>query len=413
MDNQKDIIKFQCPNHQIVYKIICNQCNKLMCSKCCSDHTDDHSKYYDHIDLIKQSLNNLSIGDIDNNNNTSEHSSNNNNNIKDRLSRLWTKLQSSTTQYQSLESTENEITQHFRHLHDYLIAEEQRLKKPIINSKDIIFNQMDIDINELKHLVNLININNNNNSNNDKDSKEYNNDDPSTNKDITERYQTPTIMESIRLCKTLESFIQENSDSLFDCQGDAISISDQLSYYDNDTDSMILDTIYKYNQQLKSSGTSSAGDYEQAIDTLYKFIVNKGNMNQFRDLYEQTCQLHCASIKTMAIQKSTYLFSTFGKSATIIDISNRDNVTINDTLLNFDSYFTYASIVAVGDIVFIFGGYSQPNKFLRFSMTTKRIDIISDIEVIEGAYGSTGSTFTQWILRNTIKWRTKTVAIYC
>ncbi|EFA82059.1 hypothetical protein PPL_04964 [Heterostelium album PN500] len=98
------------------------------------------------------------------NNHINSDSTNNNNidinnfisQINNKIKSLWESLRSSTFRYQELSTTENDIKQHFEQLHQYLIIEEKKLNKDIINDKHTITNQIDNNINHLKYLINIM-----------------------------------------------------------------------------------------------------------------------------------------------------------------------------------------------------------------------------------------------------------------
>ncbi|EFA82114.1 hypothetical protein PPL_05019 [Heterostelium album PN500] len=202
----------KCLNHQRSHKFICYQCNCLMCSKCVSIHSKDHPDHFDqweHIDDIKHSLSTLKLDDIidtpttttTNNNDGTKNNSNNSNHISqinNKLKYLWESLRSSTTLYQALSTTENEIKQHFEQLHQYLIIEEHKLQRDIVNYKHTITDQIDNNVMNLKYLVNIINIFNKLNSNNDiNNDTNSSSDEQPTIEDTKTLYSTTTIMESI------------------------------------------------------------------------------------------------------------------------------------------------------------------------------------------------------------------------
>ncbi|EFA78817.1 hypothetical protein PPL_08281 [Heterostelium album PN500] len=175
---------------------------------------------------------------------------------------VWESLKSSTSRYQSLSSTENEISKFFEKLHQYLIIEEHKLKKDIINEKDIIINQIDNNINHLKYLVQIININNKlNNSNNDDSSSDNEDniyassnsyDNQSIVTDTIEQYSTTTIMESILTSSTLKSFITDNNQTLFNEHHDPFNFDELIKQHNNDSSSLLLDIINKYKNQITS-----------------------------------------------------------------------------------------------------------------------------------------------------------------
>ncbi|EFA82080.1 hypothetical protein PPL_04985 [Heterostelium album PN500] len=255
----------KCLNHQKSHEFICYQCNCLMCSKCIFIHSKDHPDHFDqceHIDDIKHSLSTLKLDDIIDTTTTNNHinneNKNNNNNefrfksqINNKLKYLWESLRSSTSRYQSLSTTENDIKQHFEQLHQYLIREEHKLQRDIINDKHTITNQIDNNLMNLKYLINIIKLFNklNNNENNS-------NEDTSNIPDTTTLYSTTTIMESITTSSSLQSFINHNNQTLFNEYNNYFNIDSLLKQHSSDSSSILLDIIHKYNNQFNESTTT-------------------------------------------------------------------------------------------------------------------------------------------------------------
>ncbi|EFA82476.1 hypothetical protein PPL_04901 [Heterostelium album PN500] len=402
----------KCLNHQRSLEFICYQCNSLMCSRCITGHNKDHPDHAnqcEHIDDIKDSLSTLKLDDIiysntttinnhinnDSTNNDSVKNSNNNNNshsyINNKLKSLWESLRSSTTRYQSLSTTENDIKQHFEQLHQYLIREEHKLQRDIINDKQTITNQIDNNIINLKYLLNIImlfnKLNNNNNNNNS-------NEDTSVIEDTTTLYST-TIMESITTSSSLQSFINHNNQTLFNEHNfkynNYFNIDELLKQHDNDLTSLLLDIIHKYNNQFNESTTNT--DNNNLTLSSYKLSIKQPDFNQLDSIIEQSIKLDriesTESINTTTKNnndnKQSYIFTTHqSRGATLINTSN--NYSIEE--LEFDYQFTYttSSIISIGEYIYVFGGIENEWKWIKFSIRSKSIEHIGDIEGIKGDY---------------------------
>ncbi|EFA82479.1 hypothetical protein PPL_04904 [Heterostelium album PN500] len=265
----------KCLVHQRSHEFICYQCNSLICSRCITGHNKDHPDHSDqceHIDDIKHSLITLKLDDItdititttnnhinndrtDNNNNNLYNSINFHSQINNKLKSLWGSLRSSTSRYQRLSTTENDIKQHFEQLHQYLIIEEHKLQRDIINDKHTITNQIDNNINHLKYLLNIINVFNKLNSNNSNNNDNSSCDDQSDIEDATSLYSTTTIMESITTSSSLQSFINHNNQTLFNEHNfkynNYFNIDELLKQNSSDSTSLLLDIIHKYNNQFQ------------------------------------------------------------------------------------------------------------------------------------------------------------------
>ncbi|EFA79832.1 hypothetical protein PPL_06651 [Heterostelium album PN500] len=338
-----------------------------MCSRCTTIHNNkhpDHVNQYDHIDDIRQSLNTLYLSILDfvnSDNNIKDNSSgnnvndisikddrniNNNNNdmpveskINFTINSIWESLRSSTSVYDSLTTAENEIKQYFEQIHTFLINEEHRLKKPIINQKDAIIDQIDNNINHLKHLINMININNNiehacgNGNDNDVD----NTDTPVKIPDITDLYSTTTIMNSI-------AFII-------------------------------------YNIQFRPA-TSSLSTHTPAS---YELSIKRPDFEQLKLTLEQSIQLERIESSTSTTENENitqYIFSTHHKNgATLINLQNN-----SIEQFEIDYSFHRTSIVSVGEDIYTFGGYDNQTKWMKFSMKSKSVALIGEMEGIDGGF---------------------------
>ncbi|EFA79658.1 hypothetical protein PPL_07517 [Heterostelium album PN500] len=145
-----------CGIHNKSLKFICYDCNVLMCSVCSPKHSG-HS--YDHINNIKSNIN------IHNNEDSTSFASNNqlnNNNaigmkdIQRSIQTTFDSLKSKVVEYEQLQQTEQEIESKFKELHEFLVVEEHRLKKPIIDNKQQLEQQIDKQIKIMKSLNTFI-----------------------------------------------------------------------------------------------------------------------------------------------------------------------------------------------------------------------------------------------------------------
>ncbi|EFA82081.1 hypothetical protein PPL_04986 [Heterostelium album PN500] len=83
--------------------------------------------------------------------------------------------------------------------------------------------------------------------------------------------------------------------------------------------------------------------------------------------------------------KQSYIFITHQlKGATLINTSN--NYSVEHLQLDYQFINTYSAIVSIGEYIYIFGGLTNENKWIKISMKSKSIEHIGDIEGIEGDY---------------------------
>ncbi|EFA76705.1 putative RNA helicase [Heterostelium album PN500] len=428
----------KCTTHKRSIEIICYQCNKLMCSACLIIHNKqfkDHTDSCDHIEYIKQSLSNYSFSNSNNNGADDNDNQDEESNccIKTRISDIWSKLKDATTNCKSLETTEAEISAHFAKLHEFLVVEEHKLKKPIVSDLLSLTQQIETNIDELKYLSNLITLNQKiNNSNNNSNSSATSSSSTTTTKAIldiySEVYSTKEIIKSLVDSESLQSFIQSNIDTLFNHENNSqFNLNDLQSQYGSNTDFMILDLLFKFNDQFKvianDSNSSNNNNNNNCSLTVYndntdnntnnnnnqpnqsskfdyRLITNPINNNLLSTLINQSIGLTSpksssstspttttTSTTTNPVQKQ-YLFTTHtNKGATLISLSdllnnnnNNNNITpVEEMKFKIGFYGTFSAMVTIGEYIYIFGGRGQPHKYHRYSIKSKSIDIASDI----------------------------------
>ncbi|EFA82048.1 hypothetical protein PPL_04953 [Heterostelium album PN500] len=292
---------------------------------------------------------------------------------------------------------ENDIKQHFEQLHQYLIIEEHKLQRDIINDKHTITNQIDKNIMNLKYLINIIilfnKLNNNNNSSDNNSNGIINNEDTSIIPDTTTLYSTTTIMESITTSSSLQSFINHNNQTLFnDKNNNYFNIDELIKQHSSDSSSILLDIIHKYNNQFNESTTNT--DDNNLTLSSYKLTIKQPDFNQLNSIIEQSIKLDniesTESINTTTTtnnndNKQSYIFTTHqSKGATLINTSN--NNSIEELKFDYQFDFIYSAIVSIGEYIYIFGGYTNENKWIKISIRSKSIEHIGDIEGIKGDY---------------------------
>ncbi|EFA78722.1 hypothetical protein PPL_08183 [Heterostelium album PN500] len=327
------------------------------------------------------------INNDHNNNNDSKINLKQSTFIELRLQSIWKSLKSSTSRYESLSATENEIKQHFEQLHQYLINEEHRLKKDIINDKDTIINQIDKNINELKYLNSIIISINSNNKNNiiNKDSNDFSDDHGSDSVvlDTTDQYSTITIMKSINTSSSLQSFIKDNNQTLFYRNNKQDTLLEQ--YNNNSLSSLILDMIFKYNNQFKVISPTNIID--ENINE-YHFSTKQPDLHKFNSLIMESIKLSKTSAKVVTTNnndiKESYIITTnHSKGMTLINTSDNSTKEFN---LDYDFCSTYSSIISVGEYLYIFGGRSNQSNWIKFSVKSKNYNVSKMEGVNPGSY---------------------------
>ncbi|EFA79882.1 hypothetical protein PPL_06702 [Heterostelium album PN500] len=393
---------FECSDHKRILEALCYECNKLLCFRCSTNHNKqiEHSNFIDHIDDIRIELgqilhninNNNDKSNNENDNNTKDNDNNNKDNdttstnysihISKRLDDIWNMMKCKTENYNSLSSDEKQISKHFEELHKYLMIEEQKLKKPIIDHKELIINQIDHNIKELKHLINIIILNNHletNSKNNDLETNSATTSSSSFHDDTTESYSIPFIMKSINSSESLSTFIKSNNEMLF-CNTTSTNEHplDILINYNNNSDSMILDLIYKYNNQFKSSSfknNDNNNDNDNKTNNR-KLELKQFDFTKLDHLLKQSIRPSSNSTTlNNNHNKHTYILSTHQNGASLIDLSN-SNITDLGTIKDFDTYFIIS--ILAGEYIYMFGGSDDLGKYIRYSIADQSFQVIQD-----------------------------------
>ncbi|EFA79867.1 hypothetical protein PPL_06687 [Heterostelium album PN500] len=397
--NNKDISSFECSDRKRILEAVCYECNKLLCSRCSTNHSKEiieHSNFLDHIDDIRMALrqisnninnSNVNINDKNNNNNTTK-TTNRSNHISKRLDDIWNMMKCKTENYNSLSSDEKQISKHFEELYKYLMIEEQKLKKPIIDNKELIINQIDHNIKELKHLINIIILNNHLDTNNNNDSETSSTTSSSSpfHDDTTESYSIPFIMKSINSSESLSSFIKSNNETLFHTTTSKNSyLQDTLSNYNNNSDSMILDLIYKYNNQFKSSSfknNNNNNDNDNKTNNR-KLELKQFDFTQLGHLLKQSIKLSSNSTSLNNNQnKHSYILSTHQNGVSLIDLSNYKITDLGE----INDYTLYGTqLIQAGEYIYMFGGRNNLGKYIRYSIADQSFQVIHD-QVLHSIY---------------------------
>ncbi|EFA83429.1 hypothetical protein PPL_03576 [Heterostelium album PN500] len=117
---------------------LCSTCSKLVCKQCC---VSDHSKHqFDDFDSIKDEE--LKT-----------------NGYQDKISNLFDRLKTIKSTIDSLESTLSEIIKFYEEMHNFLIVEEHKNKKPVEEQLELAKSLIPLvieEINSLKVITNTI-----------------------------------------------------------------------------------------------------------------------------------------------------------------------------------------------------------------------------------------------------------------
>ncbi|EFA76313.1 RNA polymerase II core subunit [Heterostelium album PN500] len=124
-----------CTEHNRLENLICFECNIVGCADCLNKWEHKGHAYQSVSEIQK-------LGG--------------NSKIHQRVEQLWKSIKLSTYSFESLTRITDDISNHFRQLHDYLILEESKLKIPIKKDLEKIGVDISTQINEMKSLRSII-----------------------------------------------------------------------------------------------------------------------------------------------------------------------------------------------------------------------------------------------------------------
>ncbi|EFA80609.1 hypothetical protein PPL_06548 [Heterostelium album PN500] len=341
----------------------------------------EHLDHCDHISKIKSNLNNHLC--LDNSNISNEI---NDIFINKRIKSIWSVLKDSSLHIQSLTSKESEISQHISELHEYLRVIEHKLKKSINDDIDTHNQQVNQLLNELKYLVDINNSNNiiiNNkeyNVNNNNNSSSSNNEFEEIKPDITDEYLLSTIIKSINENSTLISFI-ENNKVVFDQQKQQQDHTSIIvnQHYNNNSDSWLLDSIYKYSKQFNPQRQL------QIVQPLNIYTI-RFNIQPFKSVIHKSI-----SVTTPKRTKNT-IFSLHRNGATLIHFISDDYFHTEEVefpeghILDFRN--TTMSTALVGKNIYIFSGFNAgSSKLIKYNIKAKSFSVVENVKNLTRYYG--------------------------
>ncbi|EFA77029.1 hypothetical protein PPL_09781 [Heterostelium album PN500] len=399
----------KCPTHNKQFKFICYKCNELLCSKCINTHLQlkgaDH--YCQHIDEISSNLSShFKEGGVVN---SSDH-------MKKRVDNLWQNINHSSNSLSNLEQKENEITKYYAELHEYLRVEELRLKKPILADKESVAHNIKDSLVELQSYFSIYSWNNHYQNNLNKANHIIDNNNSNCFKEVEEKSLVSQINEtdsSLNERQSLLEFLEENSD-LFGMEGVGKVQSSRRD--SKDTIDPILFQVYQYNEKYKIEEVPSP------------FLINQYTITRsddldeiFGDILEESIVMHIKTPEEASIEKrlmsqksidelsqsmiqqsnighseserikKTYIFSTnMDEGATLIDITDPNNINSESIEYFYSSKYTFNSVVSVGEFVYVFGGgkdIKNQSKYFRYSTKDRKPvkgDFRSEINGVAG-----------------------------
>ncbi|EFA78526.1 hypothetical protein PPL_09178 [Heterostelium album PN500] len=336
-----------CANHNKKHKLICFDCNVLICSACSPKHSNINSNIPSFHDI--QSV----------------------------MKSTFDSLKSSVKEYEQLQQTEDEISNRFKEIHGFLVIEEHRLKKQIIDNKEQLEKQIESKTNQMKSLNSI-----NHHFANIFDTKVVapNKSNPSSSSispDTVDRYKTATIIQSISQCSNYNDFIQNNSNTLF-----------YLNDHTNKTnigDHQLLNLLIEHNNIFKLNNVKHNQPQQ------YQLSVNDKQLKEIRNQIQSAFKL-TALARPKSIKQSYILSADNDNKLSIINITDRNYIHFEKQNIDSNVKFslTYGSVVVADNHIYIFGkGSNFDHPVLKYSITNEKLvefeikgyNLFSDVSV--------------------------------
>ncbi|EFA78825.1 hypothetical protein PPL_08289 [Heterostelium album PN500] len=400
-----------CENHNIKSTHICFHCKKLICKQhCFCDHfKKTHREQLDKIDLylndvedIKEYLNKFFQKNQKNQQNQQNQSEIF---IEFLAESIWKVLKISTDRYLYMLESEKEIAEYFRKIHKYFTDLEAKFKRSIFENKDKLKTQINSKVKDLQEFIKIAivnseistNNNNNNNSNNNNNnsnslngaidnnssddmdcsqSETKSKEEPS--QDRAEQYSIEYIAKSISNSSNIQSFVNANSQTLFNHNvDDTINILREL--HKDDTDSILLDVILKYMKEPNNPAAdliSNNFDSDQYYNDI-RLCIKDIDFSRFGPIIQQTIGLVASTLPPSKTDlQGNYIMSTYqSNDATKIEggvtLINTSNNKSEEFAIGHCFKMTYSSNITIGENIYIFGGKNNINQWRRISIKDK------------------------------------------
>ncbi|EFA78838.1 hypothetical protein PPL_08303 [Heterostelium album PN500] len=331
-----------CSKHNREFEFICFDCNVLLCSECVPRH---RHHLFDHQPAI--------ISDI-----------------QLTIKTTFDSLKSAVIEYQQNRQTEDEISNRFKELHEFLVLEEHKLKKPIIDNKEQLEQQIESQttimrsLNLMNHQLNKI-ISDSFQPNPQSKATTTSYSSSISSLDTTDSYQTSTIITSISKCLNHDEFIQNNN-TLFN-----LNYDHRYSNTKND-DHILLNLLLEHNNTLRSYNHFNV-KHNQLQQ--YRLNTNYEQLNQIKNQLQSTFKL--VSQPKKQSNKKPYILSTANSKISVIDITDQNNIRFTQQdITTIYTNFNYYSCVIVGNHFYNFGGGMKVKTYFRYSIDNQTFEEI-------------------------------------
>ncbi|EFA86608.1 hypothetical protein PPL_00409 [Heterostelium album PN500] len=355
-NDNEDIITFKstlCIEHQRQCEFLCFDCTVLLCSKCII--TKHKSHQIDDADTISQSIiTHYNDNDIDNI-------------IFRRMQSILNNLNQYNNQLNQYKEKEDVISKYYRDLHDHLMIEEYKLKKPFIDERErikSIISNLSSQLHSLSLTIRDI-IDSNNNNNNNSNSSGY--------------ISSENINGSNELKFSNNSNDIDIADNLcsFNCIISYLnSLNNNNSYYNNNNNSNsnnnnneeLLYKIKYYLYQLSCNNNCKLIDYKSINVELEDIEIVKQSLSSIYDI--DINSIDDSSKRSVIISSSIggglYTLDAAPATSGRHSIDYRWNKIFNDDFIE-NQCLLNRTLFVDGRYLYCFGGSNLISKKLEFS----------------------------------------------
>ncbi|GAM24695.1 hypothetical protein SAMD00019534_078700 [Acytostelium subglobosum LB1] len=332
-DDNDDTIR--CLIHNKKQKVICFDCNELICTVCL---TTQHNKHdVEHIYSLKtQFTSDKRIKRFDT-----------------RLDTLWDTLQQLAWSYDTIQMSKRRVANQFREMHEYLMRKEQWLKKDLDDELDKTTTSINNIINEIAN----IKAHATNNKVNDINYKGEVEDGDGV--DVMN-----TLVRSIQTSKSMDQFINKQfkpCDDGVTCDGD-----------------QLLDFVRRASQATQAIHTVS-----RPLRTYFNSYMLENDLVEIFDKY-----IYENAATKIEHGFRNHIFSLLKDSCSILSLDTGEWTVINDKCTPRERIFR--SVVYARGNVYVFGGQGSADTYSRFSLIDQKWH--NDLEIIGVDGGESIST---------------------
>ncbi|EFA76065.1 hypothetical protein PPL_10644 [Heterostelium album PN500] len=398
-DDDDDNEYYKCPVHHRCLEFLCRSCNVMLCANC-SISACHRGHVIEDFDTVVQTL----------------HS---NGQLQQRLDELWLKTKENDLMIERFKKTEDEVTEYYSQLHEFLMVEEHKIKKPLRNEREKAEQNIQSILQEMKEINNVIATvsnytNNKNRVGNDNENEQQQN---HHHHHHQQQQLSPSTICTKRkyneICQEKEKE-KENSNKILMCEqeGEEREEEEEEAVIDEHLNlDICIEKVMKSIRDMgsvselieKNSAMFQVNQCEKPIELLH--LVQKymtlmkcnGDPNPppscvLRLLDIEKAQAFLGRIYELldgepTHDRANYLFTTGADGSFIFDISSSKWTKISDDPEHEHRRLPLYSVVSDGRCIYVFGGHNCSATYSRLCIESTSWDKSGAITTGEGGYG--------------------------